>query len=68
MQKYRFPKMRYYAGFSQIGSHIVATRDSHGTRMVTNVQLTLVIYLQLTYKNVLNSVHNCESHAHKLSS
>ena len=22
MQKYRFPKMRYYAGFSQIGSQI----------------------------------------------
>ena len=26
-----------------------------------NVQLTFVIHQQLTYKNMLNSVHNCES-------
>ena len=35
----------------------------NGTRVGTNVQLTFVIHQQLTYKNILNSVHNCESHS-----
>ena len=34
----------------------------HETRLGTNVQLTFVIHQQLTYQNMLNSVHNCESH------
>ena len=56
--------------------HIVAmhTIAIHGTRVGTNVQLTFVIRVgtnvqltfaiheQLTYKSMLNSVHNCESH------
>ena len=44
--------------------HIVAKRAIaiHGTRVGTNVQLTFIIHEQLTYKNMLNSVHNCESH------
>ena len=29
--------------------------------ILPNVQLTFVIHQQLTYKNMLNSVHNCES-------
>ena len=37
----------------------------HETRVGTNVQLTFVIHQQLTYKNMLNSVHNCESHTRK---
>ena len=44
--------------------YVVATRAKamHETRVGTNVQLTFVIHQQLTYKNMLNSVHNCESH------
>ena len=38
--------------------------NSHGTCVGTNVQITLVIHQQLTYRNMLNSVHNCESHSH----
>ena len=38
--------------------HVIAL---NGTRVGTNVQLTLVIHQQLTYKNISNSVHNCES-------
>ena len=33
----------------------------NGTRVGTNVQLTFAIHQQLTYKNISNSVHNCES-------
>ena len=33
----------------------------NGTRVGTNVQLTFVIHQQLTYKNMLNSIYNCES-------
>ena len=36
----------------------------NGTRVGTNVQLTFVIHQQLTYKNMSNSVHNCESRSH----
>ena len=45
-------------------THTLATRARamHETRVGTNVQLTFVIHQQLTYKNLLNSVHNCESH------
>ena len=39
-----------------------ARRPMHETRVGTNVQLTFVIHQQLTHKNMLNSVHNCESH------
>ena len=44
--------------------HTLATRVKamHETRVGTNVQLTFVIHQLLTYKNMLNSVHNCESH------
>ena len=43
----------------------MATRAKamHETCVGTNMQLTFVIHQQLTYKNILNSVHNCESHA-----
>ena len=34
------------------------------TRVGTNVQLTFVIHQQLTYKNMSNSVYNCESRSH----
>ena len=46
--------------------HILATHmiAMHETRVGTNVQLTFVIQQQLTYKNMLNSVHNYESHTH----
>ena len=33
----------------------------NGTCVGTYVQLTFVIHQQLTYKNMSNSVHNCES-------
>ena len=36
----------------------------HGTHVGTQVQLTFVIHQQLTYKNMSNSVHNCESNTH----
>ena len=37
-------------------------RDSHEWNTSRqNVQLTFVIHQQLTYKNMSNSVHNCES-------
>ena len=36
----------------------------NGTHVGTNVQLTFVIHQQLTYKNMLNSVHNYESRSH----
>ena len=41
--------------------HVLAL---NGTCVGTNVQLTFVIHQQLTYKNMSNSVHNCESHSH----
>ena len=44
----------------------IATRAKamYETRVGTNVQLTFVIDQGLTYKNMLNSVHKCESHTH----
>ena len=36
----------------------------NGTRLGTNVPLIFVIHQQLTYKNMSNSVHNCESRSH----
>ena len=41
--------------------HAQHTIALNGTRVGTNVQLTFVIHQQLTYKNMSNSVHNCES-------
>ena len=48
----------------ETGIRIVATHTiaMNGTHVGTNVQITFVIHQQLTYKNMLNSVHNCESH------
>ena len=43
----------------ELATHAIAM---NGTHVGTNMQLTFVIYRQLTYKNMLNSVHNCESH------
>ena len=45
-------------------TRIVATRAKamHETRVGTNMQLTFVIHQRLTYKNMLNPVHKCESH------
>ena len=36
----------------------------NGTRVGTNVELTFIIHQQLTYKNMSNSFHNCESRSH----
>ena len=43
--------------------HIMATHAiaMNGTHVSTNMQITFVIYQQLTYKNKSNSVHNCEA-------
>ena len=41
--------------------HARHTIALNGTRVGTNVHLTFAIHQQLTYKNMLNSVHNCES-------
>ena len=42
-------------------------RDSHkwNTYRHKRAQLTFIIHQQLTYKNMSNSVHNCESRSHK---
>ena len=34
----------------------------NGTRVGTNVQLTFIIYQQVTYQNTSNSVHNSENY------
>ena len=44
----------------ELATHAIAM---NGTCLGTNVQLTFVIHQQLTYKNMSNSVHNCESHS-----
>ena len=43
-------------------THVIAM---NGTCVGTNVQLTFDIHQQLTYKNMSNSVHNCESCSRK---
>ena len=42
----------------KLGTNAIAM---NGTHVGTNVQLIFVINQQLTYKNMSNSVHNCES-------
>ena len=42
----------------EMAIHVIAM---NGTRVGTKLQLTFIIHQQLTYKNMLNSVHNCES-------
>ena len=44
--------------------HARHTIALNGTRVGTNVQLTFIIHQHLTYKNISNSVHNCESCSH----
>ena len=45
----------------ELAMHAIAL---NGTRVGTNVPLIFVIHQQLTYKNMSNSVHNCESRSH----
>ena len=47
---------------TRIGIVAMRAKAMHETRVGTNMQLTFVIHEQLTNKNMLNSVHNCESH------
>ena len=44
--------------------HVQSIVAMHGTRVGKKMQLTFIIQQQLTYKNLSNSVHNCESHTH----
>ena len=46
-----------------VATHVIAM---NGTRVGTNVQLTFIIHQQVTYKNMLSSVHNGENYTHKL--
>ena len=65
---YCVPRVEITREIATRGTRIIIvathTKDMHETRVGTNVQLTFVIHQQLTYKNMLNSVHNCESHTH----
>ena len=45
----------------ELAMHAIAFNE---TRVGINVQLIFVIHQQLTYKNMSNSVHKCESRSH----